>query len=66
MQIARSNAIPIAAIPTAGQSIYMSNNNPTLTETDLAERADFLASCDADERAEAEEIFRLIDEAAAG
>lgn len=40
--------------------------NPNLTEQDLTDRAEFLASCDADERAEAEEVFRLIDESAAG
>ncbi len=41
------------------------NTNPTPTETDLTDRAEFLASCDEDERAETEEVFRLIDEAAA-
>jgi hypothetical protein len=34
----------------------------TLTETDIAERAAFLATCDAGERADAESVFRLIDE----
>lgn len=38
--------------------------NRHLTQ-DLEERAAFLASCDDDERADAEETFRLVDEAAA-
>lgn len=40
--------------------------NPNLTEQDLTERAEFLASCTEAERAEAEEVFHLIDESAAG
>lgn len=38
-------------------------SNTTLTAAEMTDQAEFLASCNAEERAEAEEMFRLIDEA---